>query len=86
MNTDEMSGYDGYLIGDLIFIDPEAQIIAGSDVLIHQNRGAPILRRIFLEDNVKYVCGINPKYKLEKIPLTEIQQIIGKVIYSGRAR
>jgi SOS-response transcriptional repressor LexA len=83
---DAMATDQGYFDGDVIFVDPSKKIKHGDDVVFKTSDNKFLFRRLKIDEISPYLWAINPDFTPKMIRIENLRQIIGKVIYSGRAR
>lgn len=83
---DAMAAEHGYFDGDIIYVDPSKKVKHGDDVLFKTSDNKYLFRRLKIDETSPYLWAINPDFKPRMIRIENLQQIIGKIIYSGRVR
>jgi len=76
-----------YRDGDLIFVDPHVQPNHNSDIVLRLvDSNTATFKRLQIVGNEHYVSPINKEWPESVIRITELAQICGVVIFSGRLR
>ena len=72
--------------GDLIFIDPAADVRHGSYVVARlDDHNEATFKKLIIEGGQKYLKPINPNWPEQIIPINGNCTIVGPVVFSGRA-
>lgn len=84
---DSMMGQSGYEHGDLIFLDPDADVTHGCDVVARMTDHRLLFRRVSIhEDGAKFLRSLNQHLRRDVISFKKVAEICGVVIFSGRFR
>lgn len=74
---------DAYRDGEIIFVDPDASPVPGSDVVVRTPENKTTFKRLKQDSEGPYLLGLNGK-KIVRVP--EGTVYCGVVIFSGRKR
>ncbi|MDH3640210.1 MAG: LexA family transcriptional regulator [Gammaproteobacteria bacterium] len=81
---DSMESDGGYRHGDLIFVDPQENLIHGRDIIVKLPRQRLVLRRLSIhEDGCKYLRALNGGLPEHVIEFSVVKRVYGVVVFSG---
>lgn len=72
--------------GDLIYVDPEAQVENGSYVVARlDDENQATFKQLIIDGNKKYLKALNPDWPNKFVPINGNCTIVGKVVFTGKA-
>lgn len=81
------SMYPEYMPGEIIFVDPEVPALTGDDVVaMLVDTGQTTFKRLIDDGFSKMLKAVNPNWPNQYIPINGNCNLMGTVIFSGRAR
>lgn len=81
-----MDSEDGYREGEIIFVDPDAEILPGRDVVVITENGESTFKRLKQDIDGYYLLALNPKWEPNYFKMPDGAQVGGIVIFAGRER
>ncbi|AVL76174.1 LexA family transcriptional repressor [Providencia rettgeri] len=81
------SMYPEYMPGEIIFVDPEVPALTGDDVVaMLVDTGQTTFKRLIDDGFSKMLKAVNPNWPNQYVPINGNCNLMGTVIFSGRAR
>jgi len=72
--------------GDLIYVDPEAQVENGSYVVARlDDENQATFKQLIIDGNKKYLKALNPDWPNKFVEINGNCTIVGKVVFTGKA-
>jgi SOS-response transcriptional repressor LexA len=72
--------------GDLIYVDPDAQVENGSYVVARlDDENQATFKQLIIDGNKKYLKALNPDWPNKFIAINGNCTIVGKVVFTGKA-
>lgn len=81
-----MASEDGYREGEIIFVDPDAEVLPGRDVVVTTEDGESTFKRLKQDIDGYYLLALNPKWEPNYLKMPDGAQVSGIVIFAGRER
>ena len=72
--------------GDLIYVDPDAQVENGSYVVARlDDENQATFKQLIIDGNKKYLKALNPDWPNKFVEINGNCTIVGKVVFTGKA-